>query len=331
MNLFKLFTVAVLLTVTNIAKSQCVSPTFDNYTYNVVEIGNQCWFAENLRTVIYSNGDTIPTNLSESDWTTTFVGASSIYGQGFISCTSASGSPPINACNETSSLSVYGRLYNWYSIEDNRGLCPNGWHVPSDEDFMTLEMTLGMSEFEANSVGSLRGTDEGTKLKSTIYWAGNDGTDDYGFTAYPAGLRNIYEADLQYPPNWIFDGSGVIGTFWSSSYGPIEGAGAWNRTVGVSTTVSRDAVNENLGYSVRCIQSPSIPSVLGCTGVMACNYDPAADENDGSCEYPQYGYDCECNQICWGDFTGDGFRTVDDLLLFLSAYGQTCQQLGLSD
>ena len=75
---------------------------------------------------------------------------------------------------------------------------------------MTLEMTLGMSEFEANSVGSLRGTDEGTKLKSTIYWAGNEGTDDYGFTAYPAGLRNIYEADLQYPPNWIFDGAGVI-------------------------------------------------------------------------------------------------------------------------
>ena len=91
-------------------------------------------------------------------------------------------------------------------------------------------------------------------------------------------------------------------------------------------------MNENLGYSVRCIQSPSIPSVLGCTGVMACNYDPAADENDGSCEYPQYGYDCECNQICWGDFTGDGSPNRGrSFAISKSAYGQTCQELGLSD
>ena len=59
-------------------------------------------------------------------------------------------------------LNSYGRLYNWYAVDDARGLCPSGWHVPTDGEFMTLEMELGMSESEANDTG-WRGTDQGTR------------------------------------------------------------------------------------------------------------------------------------------------------------------------
>ena len=53
--------------------------------------------------------------------------------------------------NDASNLADYGRLYNWYAVDDARGLCPSGWHVPTDGEYMTLEMALGMSESEANS------------------------------------------------------------------------------------------------------------------------------------------------------------------------------------
>jgi hypothetical protein len=69
----------------------------------------------------------------------------------------------------------------------------------------------------------------------------------------------------------------------------------------------------------------------GCTDPTACNYDPAATEDDGTCAYPQEGYNCECDEVCWGDFDNSGSVSVTDLLLFLSAYGQSCQELGLSE
>ena len=104
-----------------------------------------------MRNEHYANGDAIPGDLSNSEWENaddTNLGAQAIYN------------------NDVSNLADYGRLYNWYAVDDARGLCPSGWHVPTDGEFMTLEMELGMSESEANDTG-WRGTDQGTQMKSS--------------------------------------------------------------------------------------------------------------------------------------------------------------------
>ncbi len=108
----------------------------DGYSYSVVEIGDQCWFAENLRTENYTNGDAIPTGLSGSDWSATQNGAVAVYGEGNTSCYDATSL--FEVCDETVSLDLYGRMYNWHAVNDTRGLCPNGWHVPTDEEWTQL-------------------------------------------------------------------------------------------------------------------------------------------------------------------------------------------------
>jgi len=111
------------------------SVTFDGYTYEVVEIGDQCWFAENLRTEHYANGDAIPANLTDGEWEITTNGAVAVYGEN-EGCENFS--PDGDACDPTWSLNEYGRLYNWYAVDDCGGLCPTGWHVPSDGEWTVL-------------------------------------------------------------------------------------------------------------------------------------------------------------------------------------------------
>lgn len=96
--------------------------------YNTVLIDYQCWMAENLKVSRYQNGDDIPTGLSNIDWQNTTSGAYAIYPHGDVD--------GINSAEEM--VNAYGKLYNWYAVVDNRGLCPEGWHVPSDGDWTIL-------------------------------------------------------------------------------------------------------------------------------------------------------------------------------------------------
>ena len=210
---------------------------FDGHTYDLVAIGDQCWFAENLRTEHYANGDAIPGNLSDSEWTSTSSGAQTVFGEG--SSTVYDGSD-----DEVANLATYGRLYNWYAVDDARGLCPSGWHVPTDGEWMTLEMELGMSSSEANSIG-WRGTDQGAQLKSsssdTPSW---DGTNVSGFSALPGGLRS---ASLGF-----FGSEGIDGYWWSAS--PIGTSFAWFRGLSPSDDVGRFDGSVVDGFSVRCVR-----------------------------------------------------------------------------
>ena len=183
---------------------------FDGYDYPTVVIGEQCWFKENLRSDNYRNGDAIPGNLTNDQWTSTSSGAQAVYE------------------NKPASLATYGRLYNWYAVKDARGLCPSGFHVPTDEEWKELEGTLG-------------GTSAAGAAMKTTSWGG---TNSSGFSALPGGYRAS--------GNGSFDGQGNLGSWWSSS---PSGTDAWLRSLdsGLSN-VYRSNLNTRGGFSVRCVR-----------------------------------------------------------------------------
>jgi uncharacterized protein (TIGR02145 family) len=198
----------------------------DGYDYTTVQIGDQCWFQENLRSEHYGNGEVIPGNLDDATWSTTTAGAQTYYN------------------NEAVNLSAYGRLYNWYAVDDARGLCPSGWHVPSDDEWMTMEMHLGMSESDANSTDWRSSGSVGSRLKEagTAHWASDSGADNSsGFTGLGGGFG--------------FTGGGFVtllnfGYFWSSS---PSGGTAWARILYTShADVNRTNYAQRYGFSVRC-------------------------------------------------------------------------------
>ena len=219
----------------------CGDPlSYQGYDYATVLIGEQCWFAENLRSENYKNGDAIPSGLSNDEWENTSSGAVAVYGEGSSNCLDYS--PDGDACNEAWSLNEYGRLYNWHAVDDARGLCPSGWHVPTDGEWMTLEMALGMSEVEANDLGA-RGTDQGTQMKTDYGWSdGGNGTNTSGFSGLPGGYRNL---------SGFFGSGGLYGFWWSSS---PNGDEAWSRFVNIFEIVYRYDRDPQDGLSVRCVR-----------------------------------------------------------------------------
>ena len=211
----------------------CSSPSMDGYNYSVVQIGDQCWFAENLRTTTYLNGDVIPAGLTDGDWSSTTSGATAVYGED-DGCDNYS--PDIDACDETQSLAEYGRLYNWYAVDDVRSLCPSGWHVPTDGEWTDLENHISSQGFSGT---------EGTALKSTYGWSNSgNGTDDFGFSALPGGSR--------YYNNGYFYNAGLGDDWWSSS---PSGGYAWYRYFFYDNPgISRVNGSPLDGFSVRCLR-----------------------------------------------------------------------------
>ena len=191
--------------------------TFDGHTYDLVQIGTQCWFKENLRSDNYRNGDPIPGNLTDSQWGSTNSGAQAVFD------------------NSNANLATYGRLYNWYAVDDDRGLCPSGFHVPTDDEWTELVNYLGGEEVA------------GAKMKSspsdTPAW---DGTNSSGFSALPSGYRSS--------ANGSFFSVGSNGYWWFSS---ADGsASAWFCILSSDYDyVYRFTNNLRFGFSVRCLQN----------------------------------------------------------------------------
>jgi uncharacterized protein (TIGR02145 family) len=120
-----------------------------------------------------------------------------------------------------------------------QGVCPAGWHLPSDAEWKELEMELGMSQNEADNT-DWRGTNEGDALKSSSNWNGNNST---GFSALNGGYR--YATDP-------FNGEGVNGSWWSTTE---DGLGAYRRRLGSAQSgVDRYSGSKGYGYSVRCVK-----------------------------------------------------------------------------
>ena len=202
----------------------------DGNNYPVVEIGTQVWTAENLKTTRYLNGDLIGTTTPA---TQDISGESTPKYQW-----------PYDG-NE-SDVSIYGRLYTWYAITDNRNVCPLGWHIPSDEEWITLKVYL----VENVAGGKLKET-------GTVHWQNPNSaaTNETGFTGLPGGARE---------PIGTFSAKGIVGFWWSTTIDPTFQNPIYFRLHYQSSWLDRyydtpclDCGNDerSFGFSVRCIRN----------------------------------------------------------------------------
>jgi len=190
----------------------------DGNLYHIVTIGSQVWLKENLEVMKYTNLDAITNVTGNTEWSNLTSGAYSNYD------------------NNTSNVATYGRLYNWYAVNDSRKICPTGWHVPSNEEWNTLIATLGG---DAIAGGKL-------KEAGTLHWtAPNTGaSNSSGFTALPGGFR--------YANGFFFDIQ-ESGIYWTST-GAQNNAYAWELYYNDETVYENSNNDAKNGYSVHCIK-----------------------------------------------------------------------------
>jgi len=213
---------------TNIPCPGMPTVEYEGQIYNTIQIFNQCWFKENLNV-----GTMIPGVELQSD--------NSILEKYCYD------DDPTN-CETYGGLYLWDELMQYTVIVGSQGICPPGWHVPTDEEWKILEGAVDVQYGIGDRIWDTikwRGFDVGLKLKSTISWnSGGNGTDEFGFTGLPAGYRD-WDAD--------FINLGFEGDFWSSSEFPFEDA--WRREI----RYNNDAMNRNnrykyYGFSVRCLR-----------------------------------------------------------------------------
>lgn len=201
----------------------------DGKVYKTIKIGNQTWMAENLAATRYSDGAVIPNVTDNASWMKQTTGALCWYDN-----------------DSVKNKGTYGALYNGYAVTSGK-LCPAGWHVPSDEDWKTLELYLGMSQAEADVTGN-RGTDQGNLLKepgNTHWSSASEGNNLSGFSALPGGYRNSYDGKFDY--QWI------LGNWWTST--EEKSAFVWYHSLGNNNSkVYRTCYYKNYGFSVRCLK-----------------------------------------------------------------------------
>lgn len=183
--------------------------------YGEVTIGNQIWMSENLNVECYRNGDTIPEVLDAEVWLSLTTGAWCYFG------------------NHAKNGKTYGKIYNWYAVNDSRGLAPKGWHIPTDKEWTILTDYLGGEDVA------------GKKLKSTSGWDENgNGTNESGFTALPGGYLGLNEK---------FRFILKSGSFWTATDYNIYLA--WYRNlINSNSSVYRFTSNKKVGYYVRCVR-----------------------------------------------------------------------------
>jgi len=190
----------------------------DGNVYKTVSIGNQVWMAENLKTTKYNDGTAITIVTDSITWEVLTKPAYCWYKN-----------------NEQANKNIYGALYNWYVVNTNK-LCPSGWHVPTDKEWIILTAYLGGEAMA------------GAKLKEagTAHWkAPNyEATNQSRFTALPGGYRSIYGECLSI---------GEDGWWWSSTEEHVNYTWAYHMYYGYSN-LDRFSFKKVPGFSVRCVK-----------------------------------------------------------------------------
>ena len=179
--------------------------------------------AENLNVAHYQNGDPIPRISKDSEWSALKSGAYCNYE------------------NDYKKSIIYGKLYNWYAVNDNRKLAPAGWHVPTDEEWNELETYLGRGKATGHEADQL-------KEKGTSHWdSPNEGaTNKFGFTALPGGYGQGH-----------FNHIGNSAYFWTSIADTLPNKVVSARFRKLSEGIPKiehGNLNAGLGYSVRCVK-----------------------------------------------------------------------------
>lgn len=205
----------------------CVSAVVsdvENNIYETVAIGSQCWLKSNLRSRRYNNNDTIASLLWRYQQNIPGIGTTTIYN------------------NDTANLSVYGRLYSYFAASDPRGICPTGWHLPSQAEWNTL------AQFAGDTLHS------GLKLKAAVNWSGSTGgVDALGMGVLPAGIG--YN-------DHVFSFLGSQANFWACDSQFADALGGNYRQIGFDRTPNQTSFTrlELHALSVRCIKDASISS-----------------------------------------------------------------------
>jgi uncharacterized protein (TIGR02145 family) len=185
--------------------------------YNTVSIGNQIWMASNLSTSRYRNGAYIPYILNSNQWAAIKRPALSFYN------------------HDNTYETNYGKQYNWYAVIDTQGICPNGWHIPSNNEWTILSDFLGGLNVAGGKM----------KATGTQYWSfPSNGSNTSGFTGLPGGFRNV---------DGTFGILGYNGFWWSATEENEQKA--FNRSIIYTDNVlSVGSSSKNQGFSVRCIK-----------------------------------------------------------------------------
>ena len=192
-------------------------------TYSSVTIGTQVWMGENLDVCTYRNNDPIPQVTDPTQWNNLTTGAWCYYN------------------NDSTMGAIYGKLYNWYAVNDPRVLAPTGWHVSTDAEWTGLEAFLGGSLVAG---GKLKST--GTIVAGNGLWLSpNTGaSNSSGFSALPDGYRD-------------YDGSynlvGYDGSWWSSLQSAASNAWYWTMHSDYNG-IYRGSWDKRVGFSVRCVR-----------------------------------------------------------------------------
>jgi uncharacterized protein (TIGR02145 family) len=190
-----------------------------------IVIGTQQWMRENLDVLTYRNGDIIPQVTDSTAWANLTTGAWCYYNN-----------DPLNGA-------IYGKLYNWYAVNDPRGLAPQGWHIPTDAEWTTLGTLLGVTD----GLG-YNWVDAGGKMKTpgTTRWTtpNTSATNESGFAALPGGYRYYFGPFYKVNEHSLW---------WSAT--EIDSERASQRSIAYNNSTLWNFWNDKkYGYSVRCIR-----------------------------------------------------------------------------
>lgn len=207
---------------------------FEGNNYSTVQIGNQVWMAENLKSTKYQNGEVVPNIKDNAEWRALTSG-------GWC-----------DLDNDVNNGLKYGKLYNFYVVQDPRKIAPTGWHVSSDEEWTTLENYIIANG--GNSDGTLTSHKIAKAIAATTDWydvSGYDGivgqyrnqNNKSGFTGLPAGYCDSYGSFSQIVGGWAY--------WWNSNINPYY-PWAWGIEYN-SMYCGRSGYSNNEGFSIRCV------------------------------------------------------------------------------
>ncbi|MBU6158639.1 MAG: hypothetical protein KGP35_06360 [Bacteroidetes bacterium] len=210
--------VFIVFSNSSFAQTPTTVKDVDGFEYKIVRLGTQTWMAQNLNVSRFRNGDPIPEATTEDEWIKADKNKTPAW------------------CyydNDPEYGAIYGKLYNWYAVIDERGLAPVKWRIPTGEDWERLINFLG-NKLKA-----------GEQLKADNGWReGGNGNNKTGFQAFPGGNRS---------DKGLFLGNGSYGYWWSSQEHGSETADGYDLGYRYKP-INQFAYRKGHGFSIRCVK-----------------------------------------------------------------------------